>query len=109
MLRLLVDQLVGDWIVAFGEICSRFLRWRSIYIHEVLCLEMRGWLDSDFQIQEHEGGEWLDGRLFPRWHVLCGGVEPVNPYRQLLFLCFNDLILDRRVLNGSASGCEDAG
>jgi hypothetical protein len=66
MLRLLVDQLVGDWIVAFGEICSRFLRWRSIYIHEVLCLEMRGWLDSDFQIQEHEGGEWPDGRLFPR-------------------------------------------
>jgi hypothetical protein len=24
-------------------------------------------LDGDFQIQEHEGGEWLDGRLFPSW------------------------------------------
>jgi hypothetical protein len=69
---------------------------------------MRGWLDGDFQIQEHEGGEWLDGRLFPRWHVLCGGVEPLNRIVNFYFI-FNDLILDRRVLNGLGSGCEDAG
>jgi hypothetical protein len=64
---------ISSWVIgweAFGEICSRFLRWRSIYIHEVLCLEMMGWLDGDFQIQEQEGGEWLNGCLFPRWHVL---------------------------------------